>query len=1738
MQKTRVRLAISLLFVVFFAKAQPVASFVVKGDTNLSPVRLCKQYITQFKSISTGPIVSISWSFANGNPSTSTNQVVNVFWNANGSHACSLTVTDTGGVTNTINFTVIVASNKPNVSFAPLVDKCTSDPPFPLSGGAPSGGVYYGLGVTNNKFSPSVTDTGYHTIGYVYTAPNGCADTAFSTIYVKKGPNAAMLDLGNFSNCNGFTSVNPNYTVQLFDQSTGDSIINYELIWGDGTLSWDSTSFRPGITHSYFGQGIYQLKLVITALNGCTDTAKYTVINTSNPASLNLVNPGGTNGCAPVTISFPVSTSNTDTTIVYNINFGDGKDTTFNHPPPPFITHTYDTTSCIRPQGYFNITAKATNACVSTTSTIQGPFVTQKGKANFLAPPGCVGVPRTFTNISIPGYTNACSRLSTYIWNYGDGSPLSTVVSSSPIPPAGNHTYTAPGFYNVTLVLVSIGNSCPGDTLTQQVCIESPPSVNISLSDTVGCFPLTPVITNTSDTNVLCTNVQYGWFIDVPTGWITTQGTTLNDYLPNITFTQQGTYTLSFFNKNSCGGDTISQKIYVFGKPVVSFQQNAQPYCDTVIINTAVNTVHKPSISANGTPITSYLWRISPAPVYLNGTDSTSQYPVFSLPPGSYTIQLIVTNFCGVDTATQAVQVNSPTSGGFLMSTNQGCSPLTVSVQSTSALGIQHTWYLDNAVYATQRDTTYVLTNNTQQNQVIPIKLLLFSGLGCADTITQYVTVFGLPKPDFSGSEVCVGSPTVFFDSTQTAGAPIISRNWNFGDNTSSGSINPVHTYNVAGKYNVVLTATDTNGCTKSFSDSIWVRSFPSPLFSITYSSQPDSICIQDSVFFDDISTVDANGTPIVSRAWDIFNDGTIDDTSQNTSFVFQNPGSFPVKLSVTSALGCTSYYIDTIHVSKPPTPYFSLSSYGGCTPVTVVAYDSSSGHILNYDWVFYTLDSNLNRVIEFVSSQQNPNPIPTFQANILSSKTVFAELTTSNSCYTATFTDSINIRPIPIPFFMFSSDTGCSPLTVGIQVDGLATGNPDSILFTFGDGTPNQILYPNINILPNGDTLFTWNQLGHTFTYSGTGLDTTYFVTLFAANECGDSSYTVPINVRNRSVQSFFTASTNVGCAPMNISFFDYSFAATSISYCFDFDTINKSCNGNIFLGRNVTYPYAQFGTYVVAQFALNTCGMDTSYQIIDIRPKPVVQFSYSTPVCDYDTVYFQNSTTLAAGNILGYRWDFGDGDSSFFNNPSHVYAPGVYTVCLTVFTDAGCDSTYCQSITVLAKPTANFSFQNNVCKNQQPIQFLNSSTNPTGNIISYEWFFGDGNLSTQINPQHTYTTAGVYDVKLRIINDNFCKDSLIQQITIFEVPDAAFSYVYMSNDSCGEPQTINFTNNSNNAGGYYWDFNYLNNPGQDTSILMHPNFVYTQPGSYMVMLIAKNGLGCQDTAFKIVNVHPIPEPQFSVNLSAGCAPLTVNFANLTKLPPGFTDSLYYTWTISDGTIINTPTPTHTFVNPGVYSVKLKVRSEYNCLDSIQYIGLITVHPVPAPQFNYTLLEFAKYKYTSFVGSGTPPFTYYWNFGDGNTANGPGPVHEFNVDKVGWEQGFLVCLTVVDANNCDSTWCDTIIIGDFSLYVPNAMVPSSAGEEAIFLPKGQGLESYTCRIFDRWGNLIWESSKLDEITASPLEGWDGTYNGEPVPAGVYIWRIDATFINGRIWRGAGYKESIKSNSGSITILR
>jgi hypothetical protein len=129
------------------------------------------------------------------------------------------------------------------------------------------------------------------------------------------------------------------------------------------------------------------------------------------------------------------------------------------------------------------------------------------------------------------------------------------------------------------------------------------------------------------------------------------------------------------------------------------------------------------------------------------------------------------------------------------------------------------------------------------------------------------------------------------------------------------------------------------------------------------------------------------------------------------------------------------------------------------------------------------------------------------------------------------------------------------------------------------------------------------------------------------------------------------------------------------------------------------------------------------------------------------------------------------------------------------------------------------------------------------------------------------------------------------------------------------------------------------------------------------------------------------------------------------------------------------------------------------------------------------------------------------------------------------------VTLAIVDANGCVDTISRYVPVEFFgTMFVPNAMVVGDPDPQAsVFLPKGRGLGSYRCVIFDEWGNKIWESTKLEN--GSPAEGWNGHYNGEPVPQGAYVWKIDGLFTNATVWEGQESDGSFYQ-VGTVTVIR
>ena len=999
----------------------------------------------------------------------------------------------------------------------------------------------------------------------------------------------------------------------------------------------------------------------------------------------------------------------------------------------------------------------------------------------------------------------------------------------------------------------------------------------------------------------------------------------------------------------------------------------------------------------------------------------------------------------------------------------------------------------------------------------------------CFNQDTIRVIVDTLPIVSVNSGVIC------FSDSITLTAIGADTYQWNHGPITNPLTVSPADTTSY------VVTGTSIAGCSDSVASIVMVKSLPiiqagsditlcnvpipdtligySPLggvwsgagvttngvfmpsgigiFTLTYTyTDLVTTCVNmDSI----LVTVIAGGLPILavslppiacvntsinfvnttsnalSYVWNFGN--TLLSTNPNPTHTYNTLGFFTVQLTATSSQGCIDSLSQSIEIIDPPVANFSMNIDSGCAPLQVIFTNNSLGNYTTYLWDYGNGNtSNLQMPVNQVYQQG------------LNDTNYIISLDITNQCGFDNYTDSILVRPLPVVSFVTSLLTGCSPLP--INVNNLSSG-ATTYIWDYGDGSPI-----SNNFSPS------------THTYTAFGSATTYDLKLIGINSCGNDTLIIPIFVKPDTVQAFFPLVPN-GCAPYSVSLNNLSTGGTFILWNFG--------DGNVSSLPNPTHVYQTAGTYTIAQFVNNGCSFDTMTATIQVYPEPVVGFNMSSNnVCLNEMVSFINASV----NSVNYSWDFGDGNSSTLTNPTHTYiTPGSYTVTLYGYSALnGCVDTVDNIIVVGTSPVAMIA--PSVLFGCQPltVNYQNISTN----ALFYQWDFGDNNTSSVVSPSHIFDSVGVYTVQLMAGDLQGCKDSTVVVITVFSKPDADFSL--SSTYFCSYPEMLNLTNNSVGANSYLWDFD-----NGSVSTQVNTNVVYNQAGVFDIQLIASNSYNCTDTIIKSFEVYDTPQVAFSPSINKGCQPLTVTFTNSSL------NGVTFIWDFGDGTESFDYIPVHTYTESGSFTVKLII---YNgsCSDTLIYTDIIVVYPKPIADFSYQ--DF----YVNGVPDGSVGFlnasknanSYQWNFGDNETSNEIDPTHRYQ------KQGaYTVELIAISEFGCKDTVIIIIENADFhGLYVPNALKPDFENSDArLFLPKGQYIREYHLQIFDTWGTLIFESKKLD-VDGRPVEGWDGTFQGEKLPQDVYVWKISAVFTDGTLWLGKKYQNGKFKRTGTVTLVK
>lgn len=365
------------------------------------------------------------------------------------------------------------------------------------------------------------------------------------------------------------------------------------------------------------------------------------------------------------------------------------------------------------------------------------------------------------------------------------------------------------------------------------------------------------------------------------------------------------------------------------------------------------------------------------------------------------------------------------------------------------------------------------------------------------------------------------------------------------------------------------------------------------------------------------------------------------------------------------------------------------------------------------------------------------------------------------------------------------------------------------------------------------------------------------------------------------------------------------------------------------------------------------------------------------------------------------------------------------------------------------------------------------------------------NGNLQT-ISSTDTIINLGNAEGQFELVHlyDANCDTPVsgLEEIIINPLPpvDAGQDYII-----CDGDQT---TLSGQGAVSYVWDNGVVD--GQP--------FTPTQTATYTV--IGTDANGCQDSDDIVVTVELLPVPTFFADTLQGCEPLTVTFVNTTS--GNFSNCQ---WSFGDGSSWSgCDTAYNLYQSDGTFDVSLQTTSVNGCVGTTSYNDYIYVEANPIASFIPSLYSVISLEPdVTFDNTSTGAVNYIWDFGDGSPqSNDVNPSHTFPDNAT---TGYPVWLYAYSPIGCVDSTLTVIEVDEVIIfYIPNTFTPDDDEFNQIFQPvftSGFDPFDFNLKIYNRWGQLIFESNNADE-------GWDGTYGGILVPDGVYSWKIEFKSIS------------------------
>lgn len=1150
---------------------------------------------------------------------------------------------------------------------------------------------------------------------------------------------------------------------------------------------------------------------------------------------------------------------------------------------------------------------------------------------------GCSPVVVTFTDLS----TNDPSS---WQWDMGNGS---TPTRQNP-----SAIYITPGKYTVKLTATNRSGS---GTITKvaYITVFDIPKVNISSSPSGGCAPLVVSFKDlSSGTSAPITS----WV------WDFGDGNTSFQQNPTNTYKKSGNYNVHLIvtDANGCKEDSIFKSAIQIS-PQVNALFSASP---TASCNNQM-TVNFSDLSSGGTGMFTYLWDFGDGSVV--STASAPSHTYLRASGTSFNVKLIVKDNTGcTDSILQNNLINFiDFKTDFSSSINgKACVPATVQFTDQSvAAADSWLWdFGDGVGTSTQQNPSYTYTTAGTFN----VKLVSKKGSTCIDSVTKLGLLNLKPSPvaDFIAdtSKSCEAPFTVnFTDKSVNA----ISWLWDFGDGSPTSSLpSASHTYTNTGMYTVSLKVNNTDSCFDTKISTNLIQIIPPK---VDFIASPSSGCVPLTVQFTDQTF--SNET-INNYSWD-FGDGSPIDPSPNPSHTYNNTGTYNVKLLIKNNKGCTDSLTKNtfIKVGTKPVAQFTSNTSIACVNSPIQFTDNST-NANAWTWSFGDGDQSASK-----------DPLHAYR----DTGTYTVTLVAINGGCSDAITQTVKII---VPKSQFSYLQDCSnPFHIDM-VDQSEGADLNSYQWDFGDGNTSTLINPSHD-------------------YVVKGIYNARLVVSNASTSCSDTSISkVTVGLKGAD----FLSGKTTGCPPFDVKFWDISSDADFWSWDLG--------DGSVSTDSTFVHTYMQKGSYDVRLIITNPTGcndtiLKKNYVVVD-GPSP--NFAADTTTgCAPLTVQF-NDFSISSKTLIKYIWDYGDGFTDTFNNilvnPIHTFkSPGNYSVSLTVMDTDSCSITYTRSSYIQPTfPQPAFSSNKIFICQTESVHFNNLST---GTGLKYMWNFGDGDTSTQVNPDHIYSKEGIYTIKLKATDINGCDSTLtIPNYLTLKKPKAGFYHSPKIPDCA--PFAVTFTDTSFNGNIVGWDWDFGDSV---TSNLQNPSHIYSIPGTYDIQLIVTTADGCRDTVLqkKLITVlGPYGTLKFSPN--RGCIGTSVTF--IVKA----TNTVSYTYDYRDGEVdkINLDSIVHVYNRAGVFYPILLLEDGTGCKYPMKSTDSIVIDTIPVVDFSSDNGFFCKTGLVQFHDlsiSTRAVKRRHWDFGDGDTSNLKDPTH-FYKNKGEYD----VSLSVENILGCSDT--------------------------------------------------------------------------------------------------------------------